>query len=483
MVRRKSLHSLMVHLHGTGVALIRPRSRRKLLRCGVAALLVLALAAGVFPPFQFSSIARAASMDTAREAGKLISTSYLHSLALKADGTVAAWGHNDKGQCNVPAGLANVVAVSAGYYHSLALKADGTVVGWGGNFYRQCDAPSEIQGQVVAVSAGEYHSLALKADGTVVAWGDNRESQLAVPVGLSDVVAVSAGDSHSLALKADGTVVAWGDNCSNQIDVPVGLSDVVAISAGSNYSLAIKSDGTVVAWGSNTCGESDVPAGIQGQVVAISGGEAHTLALKSDGTVAAWGFNFNAQCNVPPGLANVVAVSAGNTHSLALKEDGTVVAWGYNGWDQCNVPAGLNLLAGQFLSSLQASAFLLAPVFDPQTFSYSVAVPHGVTGVKITALLADPTNETLRINGNTQDNGVPYTVSPLDVGSNSVSVGVASPAGLTRTYTVTIYRYSATSNASPIGDVNGDGVLDVSDAILILRRIVGLIVAFPVEQP
>ena len=56
----------------------------------------------------------------------------IHSLALKADGTVAAWGYND--QRPVPTclpGLSGVVAVAAGATHSLALKADGTVVGLG----------------------------------------------------------------------------------------------------------------------------------------------------------------------------------------------------------------------------------------------------------------------------------------------------------------------------------------------------------------
>jgi len=39
-------------------------------------------------------------------------------------GTVVAWGWNYYGQCNVPAGLSNVVAVAGDGYHSLALKVD-----------------------------------------------------------------------------------------------------------------------------------------------------------------------------------------------------------------------------------------------------------------------------------------------------------------------------------------------------------------------
>ena len=44
-----------------------------------------------------------------------------HSLALKSDTTVVAWGRNWEGQATVPEGLSNVVAVAAGYWHSLAL--------------------------------------------------------------------------------------------------------------------------------------------------------------------------------------------------------------------------------------------------------------------------------------------------------------------------------------------------------------------------
>jgi hypothetical protein len=69
---------------------------------------------------------------------------YWHSLALKADGTVVAWGLNDFDQTSVPAGLTDVVQVAAGEYHSLALKADGTVVAWGHNGTGQATVPAPL---------------------------------------------------------------------------------------------------------------------------------------------------------------------------------------------------------------------------------------------------------------------------------------------------------------------------------------------------
>jgi hypothetical protein len=142
------------------------------------------------------------------------------------------------GQTDVPIGLNGVVAIAAGWSHSLALKSDGTVVAWGDNSAGQTNVPAGLTG-VVAIAAGAGHSLALKSDGTVIAWGDNYWGESAVPAGLSGVVAIAAGWSHSLALKSDGTVVAWGDNSSGQTNVPAGLNGVVAIAAGYGFNLAL----------------------------------------------------------------------------------------------------------------------------------------------------------------------------------------------------------------------------------------------------
>ena len=92
------------------------------------------------------------------------------------------------------------------FYHCLALKADGTVVAWGVD-WASATPPADLNG-VVAVAAGQVQSLAVKTDGTVVAWGAWYD-QWTVPAGLSGVVAVAAGALHHLALKGDGTVVAW----------------------------------------------------------------------------------------------------------------------------------------------------------------------------------------------------------------------------------------------------------------------------------
>jgi alpha-tubulin suppressor-like RCC1 family protein len=141
-----------------------------------------------------------------------------HCLALRRNGTVVGWGRNYYGEATgVPSGnflysndvvtldgqvLSNVVAIAAGASHSVAVKSDGSVIAWGNNQYGQTDVPPGLD-NIVAVAKGgnEFVNrvLALTAKGTLVSWGGS-SSLTNVPAGLSNVVAVAVGSAHSLAL-------------------------------------------------------------------------------------------------------------------------------------------------------------------------------------------------------------------------------------------------------------------------------------------
>jgi alpha-tubulin suppressor-like RCC1 family protein len=133
-----------------------------------------------------------------------------HSVALRNDDTVWAWGSNAYGQLGsgsssggsgssgggtanrlAPGQLSNftnAIAIAAGRSHTIALKSDGTVWAWGNNSNGQLGtttttnslAPVQVGGlaNVIAVTAGTYHSAALKNDGTILAWGFNGNGQL-----------------------------------------------------------------------------------------------------------------------------------------------------------------------------------------------------------------------------------------------------------------------------------------------------------------
>ena len=240
-----------------------------------------------------------------------------------------AWGQNDYGQSVVPADQ-QFVQVAIGKEHSLGLRADGTVIAWGGNVYGACDVPAV---NFTQVSAGGYHSLGLRSDGTALAWGQNYYGQCDVPAGES-FVQIVAGHAHSIGLRADGTAIAWGLNNFGQCDVPAGET-FVEIVAGGYHNIGIRADGSTVAWGDNLYQQCNIPEGES--FVQFDAGLRSSIGLLADGTALAWGNNSSGQCDVPVG-ETFVQVAAGALHSMGLRADGTVVAWGSNTWDQCEVP-------------------------------------------------------------------------------------------------------------------------------------------------
>jgi alpha-tubulin suppressor-like RCC1 family protein len=155
--------------------------------------------------------------------------------AAASDGSVIAWGAGsvDTGvntwpnfaQSVVPANLSTCTAVSAGWMHSLALRANGTVAAWGANtnnlgqFVNQAVVPPTL-GTCTAIAAGFYHSAAIRTNGTVAVWGDNRFGQTNIPAGLGTCTRIATGGYHTLVIRTNGLVSAWGAGTVNGGVIP-----------------------------------------------------------------------------------------------------------------------------------------------------------------------------------------------------------------------------------------------------------------------
>jgi alpha-tubulin suppressor-like RCC1 family protein len=281
-----------------------------------------------------------------------------HALVLRStDGSVWGWGYNGFGQLGDQAGpcmgdcptrsspvragtLTNVIGISAGGLHSLAVRADGTVWAWGYNANGQLGdgttttrtQPTQVPGLtgVRMVAAGNQFSLALKSDGTVWAWGANASGQLGdgttterhSPVqvgGLTQTLSIVSGSDHAIALvpggvSGFGTAYIWGDNSAGQL-------------------------------GTGTGSGSRVPVPLSGVLSQVAAGALHSALLYFDSVVFTMGRNAEGQLgdgtttnrNQPTFVASIDcdAIAAGSSHMLCVKH-GTreVWAWGSNGGGQ-----------------------------------------------------------------------------------------------------------------------------------------------------
>ncbi|OPY68532.1 MAG: Regulator of chromosome condensation (RCC1) repeat protein [Syntrophorhabdaceae bacterium PtaU1.Bin034] len=314
-------------------------------------------------------------------AGPRIAAGSSHTVAIKSDGTLWAWGSNVSGQLgdgttanrSVPTQIGSATnwnVIAAGEAHNVAIRSDGTLWAWGSNVSGQLgDGTTTTRATPIqvgaatnwsAVAAGDTHTVAVRTDGTLWAWGSNVSGQLGdgtivnktVPTQIGTVTnwsTAAAGSAHTVAIRTDGTLWAWGSNASGQLGdgttanktVPAqvgGAATWNAVDAGSGYSVATGSDGTLWAWGANASGQlgdgtivnKTVPTQIGSGVIwsTVTAGSIHTMAIRSDGTLWAWGSNVSGQLGDGTTVNRTVPTQIASGFSVPLQVISTVPANG-----------------------------------------------------------------------------------------------------------------------------------------------------------
>lgn len=217
--------------------------------------------------------------------------------------------------------------IAVGYHHSVFVRDDGTVLAYGDNSFGQTDVGDWKN--VVSVAAGAYHTVGLTADGRLLAAGDNTHGQTDLSL-FANVKQIAASAWNTSVLLGSGQVMTAGylpyEFAAEQFPAE-------KIAAGS-YGLIIRSQGKNIA--------SHVGLTIDDCCETLSISRGYSMGIDTQGKVYS---SFNAI----PAWENVIRISAGENAAIALTEDGTVLSHVFDSHLKCTFDFGqpvLGLCAG-----------------------------------------------------------------------------------------------------------------------------------------
>jgi len=447
--------------------------------------------------------------------GPMIVAGGSHTMAIRGDGTLWAWGSNETGRTGIgstsgntptPVHVGNATQqewiwayVSAGTSHSMGIREDGTLWAWGSNMFGQLGdgsttthavpvpvgSPAQIEDtnwRWAHVAAGSNHAIGIRTDGTLWAWGDQSNGRLGngltaggtvtVPIQIQEgtrwIYATASGVGidvgvHTVGIREDGTLWAWGGNNFGQLGIgtatvqatPIRVGTTqehfdlrwVSVSASGNRTMGIQDDGTLWGWGNNPNGSAtgdgtttarNTPTRVGTATqrdwlwASVSAGNQHTVGIREDGTLWAWGNNSSGRLgdgtttarNTPVQVGNAEweSVRAGNLHTAGIRTDGTFWAWGSN----ANGRTGLGLTAGNTTSParidwtpITGTATLTGTPAVGQTLTADTAGINPNTGTQGTTLVIQWQRENAAGTAFTDiagATGATYQLQPADLG-------------------------------------------------------------------
>ncbi|MSR68900.1 MAG: hypothetical protein EXS17_00930 [Phycisphaerales bacterium] len=134
------------------------------------------------------------------------------------------------GACDVPTALGSAgacTAIAAGGQHTIALRANGAVVAWGAPCNGQCDLTISHTA-IPQIAAGRDHTILRHFSGDLVAVGANTRGQCDAPANLRNTRLIAAGAAHTIAI-ADRLLPCLGDT---NFDWVVDSADITAVLSG-----------------------------------------------------------------------------------------------------------------------------------------------------------------------------------------------------------------------------------------------------------
>ena len=287
-------------------------------------------------------------------------TQGLHGYAIRADGTLWAWGYNLQGQLGINDRISRSSPVQVGTSSnwtilmsggstnnglmSGAINSLGQLFVWGfdGSFGQlglgttgiSRSNPTQIPGSWISISGGTGTTYAINSVGKLFSWGSSGQNAAGAgfafgdgitynrssptQVGNSSWSQVTASGGNTLLIRSDKTLWSWGDNTnghvgdntsvSKSLPVQIGTSSWTFVHVNGTSAYAIRLDSKLFSWGLNSSGQlglgdtinrsSPTQIGNSSWVTVAAGDNWVAGATAISNLIFAWGTNGSGQFGI-----------------------------------------------------------------------------------------------------------------------------------------------------------------------------------------